>query len=168
MRELVYRVQPLPASMIPLVWDFGQLDCNTERSYIKQMINKAIKNDVLPRIESTAELEVLYELIVQSQNFMRNQKNECSYVSIRDIERVITISSWFLKKGSLIFERMKNKKLPQFNDSYQDNLSPINKAFILALTTCYHACLNNNESRLNYRSVLGNIVKFENYRHSRA
>ena len=166
MRELVYRVQPLPASMIPLVWDFGQLDCETEKSYIKQMINKAVRNGVLPRIENPTELEVIYKLIVESQNFMRNQKNECSYVSIRDIERVITISSWFLKKGGLIFDRMKNKKLAKFNDSYQDSLSSLNKAFVLALATCYHSCLNNNESRLNYRSVLGRIVEFNNYKYS--
>ena len=38
MRQLVYRVQPLPASMIPLVWDFGQLDANTECVYITQML----------------------------------------------------------------------------------------------------------------------------------
>ena len=31
MRQLVYRVQPLPASMLPLVWDFGQLNKNVEK-----------------------------------------------------------------------------------------------------------------------------------------
>ncbi|CAG2186352.1 RNF213 [Mytilus edulis] len=30
MRRLVYRVQPLPQSMLPLVWDFGQLNINVE------------------------------------------------------------------------------------------------------------------------------------------
>ena len=38
MRQLVYRVQPLPQSMLPLVWDFGQLDTDTERMYIRQMV----------------------------------------------------------------------------------------------------------------------------------
>lgn len=38
MRRLVYRVQPLPQSMLPLVWDFGQLDTNVEEMYIKQMV----------------------------------------------------------------------------------------------------------------------------------
>lgn len=38
MRRLVYRVQPLPQSMLPLVWDFGQLNINVEEMYIKQMV----------------------------------------------------------------------------------------------------------------------------------
>lgn len=42
MRHLVYRVQPLPQSMLPLVWDFGQLDNNVEKLYIKQMIQRCV------------------------------------------------------------------------------------------------------------------------------
>ena len=43
MRQLVYRVQPLPSSFLPLVWDFGQLDKGVENVYIKQMIKKDIR-----------------------------------------------------------------------------------------------------------------------------
>ena len=42
MRHLVYRVEPLPQSMIPLVWDFGQLDSTVERLYILQMLNRYV------------------------------------------------------------------------------------------------------------------------------
>ena len=42
MRRLVYRVQALPQSMLPLVWDFGQLDIGTEQRYIKEMVNKCV------------------------------------------------------------------------------------------------------------------------------
>lgn len=41
MRHLVYRVQPLPQSLLPLVWDFGSLKSrsnNVEAVYIKQML----------------------------------------------------------------------------------------------------------------------------------
>ena len=38
MRRLVYRVQPLPRSMLPLVWDFGQLSTEVEELYIRQMV----------------------------------------------------------------------------------------------------------------------------------
>lgn len=38
MRRLVYRVQPLPQSMLPLVWDFGQLNTEVEEMYIRQMV----------------------------------------------------------------------------------------------------------------------------------
>lgn len=42
MRHLVYRVQPLPQSMIPLVWDFGQLDSVVEKLYILQMLTRYV------------------------------------------------------------------------------------------------------------------------------
>ena len=44
MRRLVYRVQPLPQSMLPLVWDFGQLDTNVEEMYIKQMVRRYVRD----------------------------------------------------------------------------------------------------------------------------
>lgn len=43
MRRLVYRVQPLPQSMLPLVWDFGQLDTKVEEMYIKQMVLRYVR-----------------------------------------------------------------------------------------------------------------------------
>ena len=45
MRRLVYRVQALPQSMLPLVWDFGQLDLNTEKQYIEEMVNKCVRHN---------------------------------------------------------------------------------------------------------------------------
>ena len=42
MRRLVYRVQPLPQSMLPLVWDFGQLNTRVEELYIRQMVNRYV------------------------------------------------------------------------------------------------------------------------------
>ena len=40
MRHLVYRVNPLPPSLLPLVWDFGQLTSQVEDKYIKQVITR--------------------------------------------------------------------------------------------------------------------------------
>ena len=42
MRRLVYRVQPLPQSMLPLVWDFGQLNREVEEMYIRQMVLRCV------------------------------------------------------------------------------------------------------------------------------
>ena len=42
MRHLVYRVQPLPQSMLPLVWDFGQLNTIVEEMYIRQMVRRYV------------------------------------------------------------------------------------------------------------------------------
>lgn len=49
MRHLVYRVQALSQSLLPLVWDFGTLKSKTDRgvdvecAYIIQMIKKAVR-----------------------------------------------------------------------------------------------------------------------------
>lgn len=48
MRHLVYRVQPLPQSLLPLVWDFGTLrsgqsgEANSEAKYIGRMVEKFV------------------------------------------------------------------------------------------------------------------------------
>ena len=42
MRQLVYRVQALPQSILPLVWDFGQLTIEVEQLYIKQMVHRCV------------------------------------------------------------------------------------------------------------------------------
>ena len=40
LRQLVYRVHPLPESMRPLVWDFGQLTHHTEELYTEQIVRR--------------------------------------------------------------------------------------------------------------------------------
>ena len=40
LRQLVYRVHPLPESMRPLVWDFGQLTDHTEELYTTQIVQR--------------------------------------------------------------------------------------------------------------------------------
>ena len=42
LRELVYRVQALPPSMLPLVWDFGQLNAEIEAKYIRQIVQRYV------------------------------------------------------------------------------------------------------------------------------
>jgi hypothetical protein len=88
MRHLVYRVQPLPGSMLPLVWDFGQLNNLVERVYIRQMLQQAVNDGRLTvdgctlGVDNT-ELDVLSEALTQSQDFMRCRNDECSFVSLR-------------------------------------------------------------------------------------
>ena len=110
MRQLVYRVQPLPTSLLPIVWDFGCLNREIEQIYIIQMLNTAAERGHLgenlvdsEQDESEQEIEFLSRLIVESQLFMRSKKDECSFVSIRDVERVIKVTEWFLLKQELIF-----------------------------------------------------------------
>jgi hypothetical protein len=43
LRELVYRVHPLPHSMLPLVWDFGTITDEVELLYVSQMVAKTVR-----------------------------------------------------------------------------------------------------------------------------
>lgn len=145
--------------MLPLVWDFGQLDENAERIYILQML-KRLKKQGFDQID--AELNTISKVLTESQKFMRNQKDECSFVSLRDIERVIKVASWFLEKRDILVNRMNARKIENHNDDYQDHLSLIQKAFVFSLSVCYHSALCGKNTRYAYRRLLGNVFKLPN------
>jgi hypothetical protein len=105
MRHLVYRVQPLPASMLPIIWDFGQLGDTVERLYITQIVNEKFGKVLTPQ-----RCDLIAQLLSCSQMFMKNLKNECSFVSLRDIQRVLKVIDWFMKKGDTIFKQIEAKK----------------------------------------------------------
>ena len=44
LRELVYRVHELPPSMMSLILDFGSLDSDTEKRYIREMVINQVSN----------------------------------------------------------------------------------------------------------------------------
>lgn len=154
MRQLVYRVQPLPTSMQPLVWDFGQLDRLVESVYVGQLVERRFG---LHSLDNKDQIKRIQSLLNASQEFMRSRKDECSFVSIRDVERVITVTDWFRRKSDLIFSRMNEKSIPfvnNFSSDYHVKLDDLNRSLVLALMVCYHSCLFSNESRRVYRDTI--------------
>ncbi|KAI0217706.1 hypothetical protein LSAT2_030557 [Lamellibrachia satsuma] len=151
MRQLVYRVQALPQSILPLVWDFGQLSAEVEYLYIKQMVHRCIKDDSLPHVQGLHK--VASDVLATSQQFMRKQKEECSFVSLRDVKRVLDVMSWFYKKRQLLFRLMDErakKEIENYVSDDKDNpvyerLDDVTRSLVLALGVCYHACLQNRE-----------------------
>ncbi|WAR07205.1 R213A-like protein [Mya arenaria] len=167
MRRLVYRVQPLPQSLLPLVWDFGQLNTNVEELYIRQMVRRYINDDKLPAIPNL--IEVVSRILTVSQDYMRAQRDECSFVSLRDVERVLTVMAWFYyqgEDGGWLFEAMDRKvsgsEEHRQGDSDEEEetederylsqeLDNITRSLILAIGVCYHACL---KTRQEYRQAV--------------
>ncbi|XP_021342051.1 E3 ubiquitin-protein ligase rnf213-alpha-like, partial [Mizuhopecten yessoensis] len=154
LRRLVYRVQPLPQSLLPLVWDFGQLDTRIEELYIRQMVLRYIRADKLPRIDNLEN--VVSVILTASQEFMRKQKDECSFVSLRDVERVLEVMSWFYNQSqgdSALFDLLnesseENSDEDEMEDDEQNqsqDISDIARSLLLALGVCYHACLKKRE-----------------------
>ncbi|KAK1881703.1 E3 ubiquitin-protein ligase rnf213-beta [Dissostichus eleginoides] len=101
LRQLVYRVHPLPPSMASLVWDFGQLSDSTELSYIKQIVQKQLEEHRLP----AACKDIISNVLAASQEYMRGRKNECSFVSLRDVERTMKV----LSRPSLLFKALQQE-----------------------------------------------------------
>ncbi|KAK3585584.1 hypothetical protein CHS0354_036771 [Potamilus streckersoni] len=165
MRRLVYRVQPLPQSLLPLVWDFGQLNTQIEDLYIRQMVRRYIRNGKIPGIQGL--IEVISGVLTASQDFMRQQQDECSFVSLRDVERVLNVMSWFYaqcQEGRTLFDRMdqiihagKGEDMEDDGDEDEEEeledetqvrnflLDDVTRSLVLALGVCYHACLKNRE-----------------------
>ncbi|XP_052216221.1 E3 ubiquitin-protein ligase rnf213-alpha-like isoform X4 [Dreissena polymorpha] len=149
MRRLVYRVQPLPESLLPLVWDFGQLNAEVERLYIYQIVKRFIMlNHFVQECDGEIKddvIESLCDMLASSQQFMRNQKDECGFVSLRDIERFLRVMTWFSKIGEHLFPLMEAKLLQ--NGVIEENkVDSFARSAILALGVCYHACLKDRNA----------------------
>ena len=62
LRELVYRVVELPKSLLPLVWDFGQLSKEVEESYIKEIIKRHLEKSPIKLVPSLLNGSLKYSL----------------------------------------------------------------------------------------------------------
>ncbi|XP_078257452.1 E3 ubiquitin-protein ligase rnf213-alpha-like isoform X1 [Rhinoraja longicauda] len=131
LRQLVYRVQPLPPSMIPLVWDFGQLSNEAELAYTIQIVRRYIRIHELPYLHTKAIIGVLDI----SQRYMREKEDECSFVSLRDVERCMKVLGWFYEHRELLFP-------------YPNPTVNLLQALIMAVSVCYYPTLVDKETYL--------------------
>lgn len=134
MRQLVYRVHPLPPSMIPLVWDFGQLGDSTELTYIQQIVQKQMTEYYLPLNCKC----VITSVLAASQSYMRGRVDECSFVSLRDVERSMTVLVWFYQHRDYLFP----------DGQCTDAVGMTLKCLALALGVCYYPSLECREPYL--------------------
>ncbi|XP_069050628.1 E3 ubiquitin-protein ligase rnf213-alpha isoform X2 [Lepisosteus oculatus] len=142
LRQLVYRVQALPPSMIPLVWDFGQLNDQTERMYIQQIVQRVIQTISI----HANYIKMITEVLSCSQIYMRQMKDECSFVSLRDVERCMQVFVWFYRNHTMLLEELhafETKDHNQHND--HNTRDPVVWSLIMAVGVCYHACLEKKE-----------------------
>ncbi|XP_041429619.1 E3 ubiquitin-protein ligase RNF213 isoform X3 [Xenopus laevis] len=132
LRQLVYRVHPLPPSIMPLVWDFGQLNNETEKKYIQQIVQH-LANEIEMHQSDT---QILTNVLSASQSYMRNRNDECSFVSLRDVERCVEVFRWFYRNSDLLQANIENKKA---------------WSLVLAIGVCYHASLEKKDA---YRKAI--------------
>ncbi|XP_052809493.1 E3 ubiquitin-protein ligase rnf213-alpha-like [Mya arenaria] len=156
MRKLVYRVQPLPRSLLPFVWDFGQLDSVDEETYIRQMILHRLSSENIPL--QKRDVAIIGRILSACQQYMRQQEDECSFVSLRDVERTLKVMAWFYETGPKCLFRMMNEHIEsqQSPNEVLRPLSDMTRSLVLAIGVCYHACLT---SRATFRSSIAHCFK---------
>ena len=140
MRQLVYRVQPLPNSLLPLVWDFGTLSSEVETLYIKQMLLNT-KIGLLKEVNVC--VDTLAVILETTHEFMRQQTDECYFVSLRDVERFLKVLQWFYQETGPLFQLINEKA--QFENENNDefkNIDKFTRAVVLSLSVCYLMGLN--------------------------
>ena len=156
LRELVYRVMELPASMRPFVWDFGQLSDKIEMSYTREIVLKHVKSSSIEFPEGS--IEVVGEVLAGAQHYMRSRKDECSFVSLRDVERAMRVMIWFYLKieyfrpedAESIYlhpnseERVLEPSLISIDPNVEgtiNNIDDITYSLFISLAVCYRARL---------------------------
>ncbi|XP_075850113.1 E3 ubiquitin-protein ligase RNF213 isoform X2 [Microcebus murinus] len=142
LRQLVYRVHALPPSLIPLVWDFGQLDDTAEKLYIQQIVQRLVDS---VRLEP-AETRVITEVLSASQGFMRKRQDECSFVSLRDVERCVKVFKWFYDHSEMLLVKLDSLVRESNTSKGHVQRDPILWSLVLAIGVCYHASLENKDS----------------------
>ncbi|XP_038133385.1 E3 ubiquitin-protein ligase rnf213-alpha isoform X1 [Cyprinodon tularosa] len=147
LRQLVYRVQALPPSMIPLVWDFGQLNDQTEKTYIQQIVQRVTTSKEIQQ----DYIQCITNVLSASQKYMRNRKDECSFVSLRDVERCMQAFVWFHDHHEMFFSELQKFKSNQNNEGSEGHhqqpevKDPVLWSLVMAIGVCYHACLEDKD-----------------------
>jgi energy-coupling factor transporter ATP-binding protein EcfA2 len=160
--NLVYRVHPLPESLLDHVFDFGALHPDTERLYIKAMLktqlahhlttinadnhraqaaepkqaeNKSNFGDNPESTDFTEFIEVFAELICAAQEFIREVHQERSVVSLRDVSRVVKVYKFFAQHFAV--RGGMSCTLEEFFSVAKAARVFIRQAVILSLAFCY-------------------------------
>uniref|UniRef100_H0WTB7 E3 ubiquitin-protein ligase RNF213 n=1 Tax=Otolemur garnettii TaxID=30611 RepID=H0WTB7_OTOGA len=147
LRQLVYRVHALPPSLIPLVWDFGQLNDTAEKLYIQQIVHRLVDSVHLDPEETC----VITEVLSASQGFMRKRKNECSFVSLRDVERCMKVFKWFYDHSEMLLLKLDPLVCESNAGTSHIERDPVLWSLVLAVGVCYHASLEKKDS---YRKAI--------------
>ncbi|XP_058708338.1 E3 ubiquitin-protein ligase RNF213 isoform X2 [Poecile atricapillus] len=151
LRQLVYRVHALPPSMIPLVWDFGQLNNSAEKMYIQQIVQRVAEQLPMARDEVRTVTEVLFA----SQQYMRRRDDECGFVSLRDVERCMEVFKWFYRHSHLLLRELEKYLAERKGPKGSGDRNSVIWSLVLAVGVCYHASLERKEP---YRTAISQVL----------
>jgi E3 ubiquitin-protein ligase RNF213 len=184
LRNLVYRVHPLPESMIDHVFDFGALSAETESLYVKAMLRKQlgafysedqtsirINRDnfggfMSPFFNSLSPfdefVEIFSELICEAQECIRQLSDgERSATSLRDVSRCVQVFIWFGEHLANTVGCQEGWTLADFFNIKPKAQKYLRKVLILSLAYCYHARLPREERRVLVNTITNKWRSFQ-------
>ena len=129
--DLVYLVKLLPQSLMYYIFNFGSINEDDERKYIKSIISKNFNQDEEDLKEKTTN-------IISACHKLLKQKFDPSVVSLREIARFSRCLKFFIDyyKKKNYFERQKgNEKLEKI------------KSIIISIYICYYIRLTEKQAR---------------------
>ncbi len=149
--RLVYRVHPLPETMIDYVWDYGSVSPEDERKYIARMV-EGIFDD--------KHRGLLVKLLFSSQRYIRDFEKTPFCVSLRDVHRCIVLMNWFHR---ILQEREKlaPAKIQAHIQAYYEqthSVSPEVRSVVLALAHCYQSRLQTARGRRQFCDQISNLI----------
>ncbi|XP_065845291.1 E3 ubiquitin-protein ligase rnf213-alpha-like isoform X3 [Oscarella lobularis] len=153
LRHLVYRVHSLPESLKALLWDFGKLKPAAERKYILLIVQRFASNFKASCSDLNSLIDVIADVITASQNYMRSCNDECSFVSLRDVERTMTVMVWFYRLHAVL-ENSMQKQYEEDDRRFHTAFNSLTRSLVLALGVNYYVRLRSREDYLRQISKL--------------
>ena len=98
--------------------------------------------------------DLLVRVICNSQKFLRKCSFECSFVSLRDVERLLKVFHWFDDKSTVYLDSLKDK-MKEFDQIRDASKSLI--YLLLALGVNYYTKLDKERKR--YSQMVGKIFR---------
>jgi len=91
-------------------------------------------------------------VLAWSQWYMRNREDECSFVSLRDVERAMIVFEYFHDKMEVFGPKMDSMAARELEMEDEEEVhalprspDPITRSLLLAISVCYHARLQERE-----------------------
>jgi len=157
-RKLVYRVNPLPYSLLNFVFDFGSPGRDDIKKYIANMVSEMLQpmitnNYIINKVKGIAE-----RAIYDSHEYIKNAY-DISSVSLREVRRFGILFEWFANK--LLENPYLKEKL-----KLTEEIKYIN-ALNLSIYLCYYIRIFNKEKRKGFlkemRHSFGVSFNFEEF-----
>ena len=188
--NLVYKVNPLPFSLLNFVFNFGRLTEDDEKSYIRNMVINPIESFYWKEIEEKKEPEekldkmdikkyltedkfkeceslkkLASEAIIKGQKFVI-EKNDVSSVSLREIRRFSIFYKFFveyLRKKKILDSKVDQNENYHVIDTYYKNLTDkevYEYSINLSIHLCYYMRLTKKEFRKQFADNMFDVFKY--------